>query len=429
MKKVGLISLGCPKNRVDSEYILGNLDHLKYQVTNNIDEADIVFINTCGFINPSKQESIQTILENIDGKKKIVVTGCLVERYLKQLKKEIPEVDLWIPIKDYPIFNQRLEELDNSVKETTGLDYHYRMLSTGPVTAYLRIGEGCSNHCSYCAIPLIRGEYRSRPLDEIIKEATLLAGQGIKEIVVLEQDTSKYGIDLKEDITLVTLLKSLLALNAFESIRLLYLYPDEVSDELIDLISEDNVIEPYFDIPIQHSEDHILKAMNRRGTKKDLITLFNNIKTKCPKAILRTTVMVGFPGETKQDVDNLVKFMKDIKFDHLGAFSYSKEEDTASYNYPHQVKESTKQKRLDEVMKTQQGISYIKNKSHIGEIMTGFIYEYSNGYYLFRSYYNAPDDVDDKIFVKSNKLISPGTKVKVKITDAFVYDLIAELVD
>ena len=428
MKKAGIISLGCPKNRVDSEHILGLLKRIGYKVVNSTEEADIVFINTCGFITDSKKESIETILENIGTEKKVVVTGCLVERYLKDLKKEIPEVDLWIPIKDYGIFATRLKEIDSEITFSNGLDYHYRLISSGPFTSYLRIGEGCSNHCSYCAIPLIRGEYVSRPLEEIVEEAKHLASIGIRELVVLEQDTSKYGLDFKNDTNIVVLLKKLLEIKDFDYIRLLYLYPDEVTDELIELIGSNPRLTSYFDIPIQHSEDHILKAMNRRGNKQDLLNLFSKIRNKVDNAILRTTIMVGFPGETEEDVDNLIEFMKAVKFDHVGTFAYSREEDTPSYDFPNQVDEETKQARLDRVMKAQQSISYRNNKGHVGKIMEGLIFAKEHNHYLFRSYYNAPDNIDGKIIVESKVPLSIGQKVKVKITEAFVYDLIGEVI-
>lgn len=428
MKKAGIISLGCPKNRVDSEHILGLLKRIGYKVVNSTEDADIVFINTCGFITDAKKESIETILENIGTEKKVVVTGCLVERYLKDLKKEIPEVDLWIPIKDYGIFATRLKEIDPEITFSNGLDYHYRLISSGPFTSYLRIGEGCSNHCSYCAIPLIRGEYVSRPLEEIVEEAKHLASIGIKELVVLEQDTSKYGLDFKNGTNIVVLLKKLLEIKDFDYIRLLYLYPDEVTDELIELIGSNPRLTSYFDIPIQHSEDHILKAMNRRGNKQDLLNLFSKIRNKVDNAIIRTTIMVGFPGETEEDVDNLIEFMKEVKFDHVGAFAYSREEDTPSYDFSNQIDEETKQARLDRVMKAQQSISYRNNKGHVGKIMEGLIFAKEHNHYLFRSYYNAPDNIDGKIIVESKVPLSIGQKVKVRITEAFVYDLIGEVI-
>ncbi len=429
MKKVALISLGCAKNLVDSENILGLLLKNHYGIVSNKEEADILIINTCGFIEASKKESIDVILDNINHKQKVVVTGCLVNRYIDELKKEIPEVDLWIPIRDYPRFNVLLKTLDKDITNYEGLNDDYRLVSTGTYSAYLKIGEGCSNCCSYCAIPLIRGPYVSRPFESVIKEAKKLANEGYKELIVLEQDTTRYGLDLKEKKTIVDLLKALVAIPGLEYVRLFYLYPDEITDELVELIAKEEKLTPYFDIPIQHSEDTILKAMNRRGDKAYLTSLFNKIRNKIPHAILRTTVMVGFPGETKKDFNNLLKFISDIKFDHLGAFKYSKEEGTASYTYPHQVRESTKQRRLDAIMELQQKISYEQNKNHIDEIMTGLVVGKENGYYLLRSYYNAPDDVDGKILFSSPKELKEGDKVKVLIKESYVYDLYGELVN
>lgn len=430
MKKVGIVSLGCSKNLVDSENILGLFDHNGYAVTPNPEEADVIVVNTCGFIEPSKKESIENILEMLSYGKKVVVTGCLAERYLEDLKKEIPEVDVYIPIREYSHFNKCLSLIDKDLDTSLGVNDEYRIVSTGSFSAYLKIGEGCDNRCAYCAIPLIRGGFVSRPFEAIIKEAKELASNGIKEIVVLQQDTTKYGVDIKDpNVNIVSLLKELLKIEGLEYIRLLYLYPDEISDELIELMGKEKKLTPYFDIPIQHSESHILKDMYRRGDKEFLLNLFKKIRNKVPNAVLRTTVMVGFPGEKEEDVDRLIEFMNEVKFDHLGGFTYSLEEGTPAYSYSSQVKEEDKQKRLARVMKAQQKISYSLNKKHLGEVMEGLIVGRDKDYYLFRSYWNAPDDVDGKIFVSSNKELRIGTKVKVKITDAFVYDLMGEYVN
>ena len=429
MKKVGLVSLGCHKNLVDSENILGLFDRNGYKITNDPANSDVIVINTCGFIESSKKESIENILEMLNYGKKVVVTGCLAERYLEDLKKEIPEVDVYIPIREYKNFNKYLYLIDKNVDKSLGVDDEYRIVSTGPYSAYLKIGEGCDNRCSYCAIPLIRGHFVSRPMNEILKEAKDLASNGIKEIVVLEQDTTKYGIDFHNpDINIVTLLKELLKIEGLEYIRLLYLYPDEISDELIELMGTEPRLTPYFDVPIQHSESHILKDMYRRGDKEFLLNLFNKIRAKVPNAILRTTVMVGFPGETEEDVDALIEFMKLVKFDHLGAFTYSQEDGTPAAEFDNQIKEEIKKSRLDKVMKAQQKISYIQNKKHIGEVMEGLVIGKDHDNYLLRSYWNAPDDVDGKIYFSSDKELSNGDKVKVKITSAFVYDLMGEYV-
>lgn len=427
MLKVGLVSLGCAKNLVDSENILGLIKHDGYQITSSISDADIIIVNTCGFIDSSKKESIETIFEMLSYKKKVVVTGCLAQRYEKELKEEIPEVT-FIPIHDYPRFNELFRQVDKELNKNGGLDDHYRVISTGSYSAYLKIGEGCDNCCSYCAIPLIRGHFVSRPYNEIIEEATHLADSGIKEVIVLEQDTSKYGIDLKDGHNIVSLLKGLLEIKKLDYIRLLYLYPDEITDELIDLIAKEKRLTPYFDVPIQHSEDHILKDMNRRGNKDLLRNLFNRIKSRVPDAILRTTVMVGFPGETEEDVENLISFMEEVSFDHLGAFTYSREEGTKSFDFDNQIDEETKKKRLDRVMRAQQSISYRKNKTHIGEIMEGLVVGKEKDKYLLRSHWNAPDDVDGKIYFTSNKELKEGENVKVKIEEAFVYDLMGKIV-
>ena len=427
MLKIGLVSLGCAKNLVDSENILGLLKHDGYTIVNTIEDSDVIIVNTCGFIDSSKKESIETIFEMLSYNKKVVVTGCLAQRYEEELRKEIPEV-FFIPIHDYHRFNELFKSIDNELNASGGLDDHYRMISTGGYSAYLKIGEGCDNCCTYCAIPLIRGHFISRPYDEIIEEANTLAESGIKEVIVLEQDTTKYGIDLKDGHNTVSLLKGLLGVKKLNYIRLLYLYPDEITDELIVLIAKEKRLTPYFDIPIQHSEDHILKDMNRRGNKEFLRNLFNKIKQRVPNAILRTTVMVGFPGETEEDVDNLIEFIKEIGFDHLGAFTYSREEGTKSYDYPNQIDEETKKARLDRLMRAQQGVSYKRNKTHIGEIMEGLVIGKEKGQYLLRSYWNAPDDVDGKIFFTSEEPLKEGDIVKVKINEAFVYDLLGEQV-
>jgi len=432
MKKVGIISLGCAKNRVDTENILGLLAYDNFQIVSEIEDADVIVINTCGFIESSKKESIDTILEIVSYGKKVVVTGCLVERYYEELKKEIPEVDLFVPIREYYRFNEPLSSLFGDIEDKTlGVSEEFRVISTGNFSAYLKIGEGCSNRCAYCAIPLIRGEYVSRDPDHIIFEAEQLAKQGYKEIIVLQQDTAKYGVDIDDkNINIIYLLKKLLEIKDFDYVRLLYLYPDEVTDELIELIASEPRLTPYFDIPIQHSEDRILEDMNRRGNKEFLINLFKKIREKCPKAVLRTTIMVGFPGETDEDFSNLLEFVKEMEFDHLGCFAYSREEDTPAYNFPNQIDEEVKKARVDQIMKAQQTISYRKNKAHVGEIMEGLVVGTDHDYYLLRSYWNAPDDIDGKIFFNGkNKDIVLGNKVKVKITSSFVYDLMGELVE
>ena len=430
MKKIGIVSLGCAKNLVDSEMILGMLKDGGYEIVNDPSEADGIIINTCGFILDAKQESIDTILEMAKYNKKLIVVGCLTERYEEDLKKELPEVDLFIPIRDYPHIAERINDLFNNDALKKGLCPTSRVLSTPKFTAYLKISEGCNNRCTYCAIPLIRGSFKSRPLNELIEEAKMLASRGVKELVVISQDTTRYGTDIDDKTTIVTLLNELLKIQEFEYIRMLYLYPNEVTDELLELMGKEKRLTPYFDMPIQHASSRILKAMNRRGDKEFLYDLFKRTRKFIPNAILRTTIIVGFPGETEEDFNELLEFIQDIKFDHLGAFTYSKEEDTIAYDMENQIDEKVKKDRLNRLMKIQRKISYDLNKTHIGEIMEGLIVaKKGSNEYEFRSGWNAPDDVDGKIIVTSTKPLKLGEKVKVTITDAFAYDLYGEVLN
>lgn len=431
MIKVGLISLGCSKNLVDSEIILGALANSKFEIVNTIEDSDVVIVNTCGFIEASKEESIANILDVCKTGKKVVVTGCLVERYLDELKASIPEVSLWIPIREYSHFSEKIESLFDEKVKVMELNPFVRMLSTPSYMAYLRISEGCNNCCAYCAIPLIRGSFRSRPFEDVLKEAKSLAENDIKELVLISQDTTRYGSDFKDKKTIVDLLKELLKIKEFYSIRLLYLYPDEITSELIDLIKENPRIAPYFDIPFQHSSDAVLKGMLRRGTNATYQNLIDEIRTKIPHAILRTTYIVGFPGESDDDFVNLVSFTKKNKFDHMGAFAYSREDGTKAYDYKNQIPESLKKARLGKIMDVQKKISYQNNKARIGEVMEGIVVEYNktNKVYGLRSYWNAPDDIDGKISFVSNKEHKIGDIVKVKITNAYIYDLFGEFVE
>lgn len=430
MKKIGLVSLGCCKNLYDSEMILKFFVNGGYTITNNPKDADVIVVNTCGFILEAKKESIDTIFEMASYKKTLIVTGCLAQRYYETLKSQIPEMDGIIKIDDYADFLNKVKEIIPDFNSNQSfLMPTERILSNNSYSAYLKIAEGCSNYCTYCAIPLIRGSMHSRKIEDILNEAKILAISGVKELVVIAQDTTKYGIDIYGEVKIEELLKQLLLIKEFKFIRLLYLYPDEISDELIQLFKNEKRLTPYFDIPIQHSETNILKLMNRRGDKNFLINLFNKIKTEVPNAILRTTIMVGFPCETNDDVNNLIEFIKYVGFDHLGTFTYSKEEDTKSFNFDNQVEEDEKKRRLDLVMKCQSHISYKKNKTHVGEVMEGLVIGKNKDHYLFRSYWNAPDDVDGSIFIKSNEDLHEGDYVKVKITNASIYDLSGELIE
>ena len=429
MKTVGIISLGCCKNLVDSELLLGYFKDSNYTVVTQPETADVIIINTCGFILDAKKESLDMIFEMAKYKKKLVITGCLVQRYYKELKKELPEADLLVKISDYPHLYDKVIQIDKRFKKITdGIWYYNRVIPYNGYSAYLKIAEGCSNHCSYCAIPLIRGELKSRRIKDIMIEAKYLATRNIKELVVIAQDTTKYGLDIYGKVKIVDLLKQLLEIKDFQFIRLLYLYPDEIDDDLIQLIKNEKRIAPYFDIPIQHSEDRILKAMNRRGSKQFLLNKNKKIRKEIPNAILRTTIMVGFPGETQEDFDNLIDFIKEVKFDHLGVFAYSREEDTPSFNMKDQISDEIKTKRVDDVMIAQHYISKEKNESHIGEIMTGIVIKRTNRYYYLRSYYNAPDEIDGNILFNSRRRLKVGDVVKVEITNSTPYDLYGEFV-
>lgn len=430
--KVGLISLGCAKNLVDSEMILSFLDRNEFEIVTDANSADIIFINTCGFIEASKQESINTILEFIPQNKIIVVTGCLVERYLEDLEKELPEVDLFLPIREYPNMALRLQEVIKNKSLNGHLDLSKRIISTRPFSAYLKISEGCSNCCTYCAIPLIRGSFHSFDKQEVINQALALKEKGVKELVVISQDTTKYGSDIKECKTdIVDLLKSLLEIKEFDYIRLLYLYPDEISDELIELMGKEERLTPYFDVPIQHASSKVLKAMNRRGDKEFLLNLFNKIKEKVPNAILRTTLIVGFPGESEEDFNELYDFINEVKFDHLGAFTYSREEDTKSYDFDNQIEEKVKKARYRKIMMAQKKISRAKNKNRVGEVHTGLVidYDYLKNVYYLRSHFNAPDDIDGSIIFKSDIPLEEGQIVKVLITGYDSYNLYGDLIE
>ena len=430
--KAGLISLGCAKNLVDSEMILSLLERNNLEIVNNQQEADIIFINTCGFIESSKQESIDTIIEMIGLNKIVVVTGCLVERYKEELEKEIPEVDLFLPIRDYPHFSELLSQVIKSKNLTGQLDLSKRVVTTQSFSAYLKISEGCNNCCTYCAIPLIRGKFKSFSVNQVLQQAHSLKDKGVKELVVISQDTTRYGQDFVDNqYNIVDLLKELLKIKEFEYIRLLYLYPDEITDELIELIGSEERLTPYFDIPIQHASSKVLKEMHRRGDKQFLENLFTKIKNKVPHAILRTTLIVGFPNETEDDFNELIDFVKKVEFDHLGAFTYSREEETESYNFENQIDEKVKKSRYRKIMAIQKKISLKKNKQRIGEIHRGLVigYDYESDVYLLRSHFNAPDDIDGSIYFKSSKPLEEGKIVNVKINTCDSYNLYGEIID
>lgn len=429
--KLGLVSLGCAKNLVDSEMILSLMKRNDFELTVEVEEADVIIVNTCGFIDSSKQESINKIIEMGLLNKVLIVCGCLVQRYKEQLEKELPEVDLFISIDEYPLMAEKIQEVIENKKMNGCLELKERVLSTEPYTAYLKISDGCNNCCTYCAIPLIRGPFKSVPLNELIEQAHIIKNQGVKELVVISQDTTRYGSDLENNGDIVVLLKELLKIKEFSYIRLLYLYPDEISDELIELIGSEERLTPYFDIPIQHASSKVLQSMNRRGDKEFLVNLFTKIKKKVPNAILRTTLIVGFPGETDEDFEELKEFVKTVKFNHLGTFTYSREEGTKSYSYDNQVPEEIKVQRYNEIMKIQKHISLMHNKKQVNKIHKGIVldYHYQSDTYTLRSFWNSPDNIDGEIIFTSDRSLEEGQEVEVLITGYDHYNLYGELLE
>jgi len=430
MINVGLVSLGCAKNLIDSEMILAMFSADEYKLTDNPAEADLLIVNTCGFIEEAKSEAIDTILAMAQYPAKLVVVGCFVERNLAELEKNIPEVDLWVPLKEYSHLHEKIEQLLGT-KDLRPLNPLHRVVSTPDYAAYLRISEGCNNFCAFCAIPYIRGHFVSRPFDEVLLEAETLKKAGVKEISLVSQDTTMYGFDFpSHQPNIIDLLKKLDAMG-FYSIRLLYLYPDEISDELLEFIRDSRSIKRYFDIPIQCASDHLLGLMKRHGTAEKEKALFHRIKELMPDAILRTTLISGFPGETEEDQKETLSFLEEIRFDHLGDFPYSREKGTAAYSFDHQVPKTTKLKRKDEIMNLQRKISYEQNKGHLGEVMEGIVtgYDPEKKYFTLRSYWNAPDDIDGNLYFSSQNSLKPGQIIRVKITASFIYDLIGEQVD
>ena len=429
--KFGFISLGCVKNRVDTERIMGIIRDSNFEIVSNPKDADCIIINTCGFIEPAKEEAIQTILEIVSLKdenlSKVIVTGCLVERYYEDLILELPEVDLFLRIKDYsklPMF------LEDALQLPFHGDYSSsrRYLSTNPWMAYLKIAEGCSNCCHYCAIPLIRGPYKSYPLVNLVSEAKELAEKGIKELVVIAQDTTRYGEDLYGRRRLLDLLEALNQIEELHWIRVLYMYPDEIDETLIDGMRKLEKVLPYFDIPMQHGSDRLLEAMNRRGSITSVTNMIQYIRNAYPFSVLRTTMIVGYPGETEKDFKQLLSFVKEIKWDRLGAFTYSKEEDTVAYSLKDEVDLETQHDRYGLLMRTQQEVSQENNQNLIGKELEILIESYDGlrACYRGRSIYNAPDGIDGVVYIYSSEKLEYGSFVKATITKANQYDLIGE---
>ncbi len=431
--KAGLVSLGCAKNLVDSEMILGVLRRAGVQIVAEPSEADVILVNTCGFIESAKTEARETIREMGAFGKKLIVCGCYAQRYTDQLKAEMPFVDRVVPLKDYPRFGEILNELFPEHPLKFGeLDFHDRMLATSPLRPYVKISEGCDNRCTYCAIPLIRGSFRSRPMEDILSECEGLVGDGAKELILISQDTTRYGTDGSVDrrSRLPELLRRVAAIPGLWMVRVLYLYPDEITTELLETVRDHPKIAPYFDIPIQHVSSSLLKRMNRRGDETLIANLMTTIREMMPEAILRTTLIVGFPGETDADFRRLLDFIEAHPFDRMGVFPYSREEDTPAYFLEDQVPAEIKQERYETVMKKQKRLAAGLNRRQIGRIHETIVEEYDrhSHFYYGRSYAFAPDDVDGYIVFQSPKKLSLGDIVPVRITSTFGYDLLGDAV-
>ena len=450
--KVGFISLGCSKNLIDTEIAIGHFQNNKYEIESNPEKAEIIVINTCGFIESAKEEAINTILEMAEYKKKkckyLIVMGCLVQRYYEELVKALPEVDLFIKIDEYDKMWQKIEKLikeDTVEISTTNVskkisemkplpmpthnEFFERVVTTGTNFAYLKIGEGCSNRCTYCAIPYIRGPFVSRPQEEIIEEAKILASKGIKEIIVIAQDTTKYGVDIYGEPKLAELLQKISEIPEIKWIRFLYSYPEGITDELIQTVKNNDKICKYFDIPIQHISDPILKKMNRRTNKKEITNLLAKLRKEIPDVTLRTSLIVGFPGETQKDFEELSDFVKTAKFDKLGAFMYSKEDGTPAAKLPNQIHGNTKKSRYNKIMKIQKKISNENLAQKIGQEFETLIEDISfDGKYLIGRTKQDVPDIDGIVYVKNSNAINLDDKfVKVHITDIKDYDLIGEI--
>ena len=434
--RVYMQSLGCAKNQVDSEMILGTLKE-NITLVKEPNEAELIIINTCAFIEPARKEAIETILEMVeykmDNNAKLIVCGCLPQRYKDEISNLLPEVDRFISIAEYG-------DLPNIINNVIKSDYKYnlefsplnRIYSTPNYMRYVKISEGCLNRCAFCAIPLIRGNLKSRTIESIVEEVKAEVASGVYEINLISQDTTKYGWDLYDKLAIVDLLSDLVKIEGDFKIRLLYLYPEIVTDELIDFIKNNDKVMKYFDIPIQHSEDKVLKAMLRRGDKELIVNLLKKIRKEIPNATLRTTLMVGFPYEEEKDVNNMIEFIKDIKFDHLGAFAFSLEEGTPACDYPNVIKESVKQKRYDKLMKAQSEIALELKRSKIGSVIKdAFIIGYDEEAFMYiaRSEEFAPDEVDGCIYVAARYELELGQRVNVKILDADHYTLTGEQVE
>jgi ribosomal protein S12 methylthiotransferase len=431
--KFGVISLGCDKNRIDAEIMINKISK-DYEITNEPREADVIIVNTCGFIEAAKQESIDTILEMSKYKegncKVLIVTGCLSQRYGKELQELLPEVDVMIGVNDYDKLEEAVKRVIEKREKVYYCNYSDNVINEGERTlttlshyAYLRIGEGCDNFCTYCVIPRIRGRYRSRNMENILREARNLAKKGVKEIILVAQDTTRYGIDLYGKKMLPELIENISKIEEIEWIRVLYCYPEEIEQDFIDTIASNPKVCKYLDMPIQHISDDILKPMGRRSRKEQILNTIDKLRKGIPNISLRTSLIVGFPGENEDNFNELKEFVKDIKFENLGVFKYSKEENTPAALMENQVDEDIKEIRQKELMMLQQNISNRANKDKVGKIYNVIVDNFNGEYYIGRNYEMAPE-IDGAIYFKCDKILNIGDIVSVKIESSSEYDLI-----
>ena len=441
MLKIALESLGCSKNLVDAEIMMGILNRKGYKLVGNMEEADIALVNTCGFIESAKQESIQTILEIAQLKetanlKLLIVTGCLAQRYSDELKEEIPEIDAIVGTGSYQNIDEIVAglEKENKIVSLNDIEFAFneelpRYVSTPSYMAYLKISEGCDKHCTYCIIHKLRGKQRSRKREDIVCEAKDLASRGVKELVVIAQDSTMYGSDIYGKPVLPELLEELAKIEGIKWIRIMYSYPESITEELVQVIKKHDNICNYFDMPIQHASNKILKLMNRHTTKEDILSKVEMIRKNIPNATLRTTIITGFPGETEEDFEELLDFAKTVKFDRLGAFAYSREEGTAADKLPNHVDDEVKEQRRDRLMMLQQGISQEVMANKIGKTFEVLIEEQiEKNVYMGRTEGDA-EEIDSIVYVKSKKQLNPGEFVKVEINNALEYDLMGDVVN
>ncbi len=438
--KILIISLGCDKNLVDSEMMLGLLTKNGYTLTDDETQADVIVINTCCFIHDAKEESINTILEMAQYKdqnlKALVVAGCLAERYKDEILEEIPEIDAVLGTTSYDAIVDAVNEAlkGQSYEHYESIDYLPdnskvdRVVTTGSHMAYLKIAEGCDKRCSYCIIPKIRGHFRSVPMEELLREAESLAQQGVRELVLVAQETTLYGKDLTGKKELPTLIHNLCKIDGIEWIRLLYCYPEEINDELIEVIKTEEKVCHYIDMPIQHSENRILQRMGRRTSREDLVAVIQKLRKEIPDIAIRTTLITGFPGETQKDHEGLLEFVKECRFERLGVFTYSPEEGTLAAEFEDQIPEEVKEERRDEIMTLQQEISFEHTQEMVGKVVKVMVegYLYEDDIYIGRSYMDAPK-VDGCVFINSQEELMTGDFVYVKITQGREYDMIGEV--